>query len=201
MRHSPSVTKATSCSAPSGVTAPAILVRGDPFPSCLPLAQPWMTRRPKDPSLQMASSPTQSTAYSLSWPWYPWGALSLSHVYLWHLLLFTLLPQAGSDEWHCRRSFLGYSIWLIRVSSPVGKRLGRKRQYLGCYRTGCLGSSGPASQHHGQREKGRHRGPLRDLKRALTAREEAPTPHPRPHLQVLYPDPRTTVMKKKRQQD
>lgn len=141
MRHSPSVTKATSCSAPSGVTAPAILVRGDPFPSCLPLAQPWKTRRPKDPSLQTASSPTPIYSLLLVLAAVPLGcSLALSHVYLWHLLLFTLLPQAGSDEWHCRRSFLGYSIWLIRVSSPVGKRLGRKRQYLGCYRTGCLGS-------------------------------------------------------------
>lgn len=135
-------------------------------------------------------------SHPLSWPQYPWGALylSLSHVYLWHLLLFPLLPQTGCDGWHCQRSFLGYSIWLGRVSSPVGKRLGRKRQYLGCYRTGCLvprgiQASDPSSQHHGQREKGRHRGPLRDLKRALTAREEAPTSNPGPHLQSCTQTP------------
>ena len=32
MQHSPSVTTATSCSAPSGVTAPAMLVKGRPVP-------------------------------------------------------------------------------------------------------------------------------------------------------------------------
>lgn len=39
MRHSPSVTTATSCSAPSGVTAPAILVKGRPVPCPV---YPWL---------------------------------------------------------------------------------------------------------------------------------------------------------------
>lgn len=39
MRHSPSVTTATSCSAPSGMTAPAILVKGRPVPCPV---YPWL---------------------------------------------------------------------------------------------------------------------------------------------------------------
>lgn len=129
MRHSPSVTKATSCSAPSGVTAPAILVRGDPFPSSLLLAHPQMTGGPRNSFLQPVSSPIPIIACSLSRPQYPWGALSPTTT-CGILPLLPLLLQAGSDGWCCQRPFLGYSTRLIWVSFLRLEEIREKEEVL-----------------------------------------------------------------------
>lgn len=110
MRHSPSVTKATSCSAPSGVTAPAILVRADPFPSSLLLAHPQMTGGPRDSFLQPVSSPIPVTALCPD-PRTPGVPSPMTTCGI--LPLLPLLLQAGSDGWCCQRPFLGYSTRLI----------------------------------------------------------------------------------------
>lgn len=69
-------------------------------------------------------------SYSLlfvPWPQYPWGALSPT---CGILPLLPLLLQSGSDGWQCQRPSLGYSIWLIWVSSPCSEETKEKEEVL-----------------------------------------------------------------------
>lgn len=103
MRHSPSVTTATSCSAPSGVTAPAILVKGRPVPCPVShgSAQPGL----RVLSLKPASPPGPEISAPSSCPAPPRYVCPSPRPPVAPAPPPTAREEAGSDGWHYQGSF------------------------------------------------------------------------------------------------
>lgn len=80
------------------------------------------------PTTCLLSHPNYSLLF-VPWPQYPWGALSPMTT-CGILPLLPLLLQAGSDERQCQRPSLGYSVWLIWVSSPCSEEIKERMEAL-----------------------------------------------------------------------
>lgn len=195
MQHSPSVTTATSCSAPSGVTAPAMLVKGRPVPC------------PGSPRLSPAwpeGALPDAYCHSLGPPLGPPGLKSLllpPAQPAWvspspHPPVASAPPptpgkEAGSDGWHYQGSFPRALYLAASASSlPATGGWGERRR----------GSQAPQKElprrklglRHsaGGREKrvkprGTPRSELQHPEHCAT--EEVPAPPPKPHLPTQSP--------------
>lgn len=165
IRYSPSVTTATSCSAPSGVTAPAILVKGRPVhcPVSHSSAQPDLrvlsACPPPPPPGPETSAPSSSPA---PLPYAP------PHVRLWHQpLLLPLEKRLAVMDGITNGPFPGYFIWLLLgllsllQEASGGRRWGSQdpqkemlSRGLGSRMAGFREKDRPETQHQGTRKEG-----------------------------------------------